>query len=58
MELMRPIMAGIIFGYLLGYHEKKGEKLFHKTLAGVCLIGTLVVLVWAVCITVYYLLLG
>ena len=39
------ILAGIIFGYLLGYQEKKRENFFHKTLAAVCLIGTAVVLI-------------
>ena len=52
------ILAGIIFGYLLGYQEKKRENFFHRTLAGLCLIGTLGVLIWAVSTAVYYLLLG
>lgn len=52
------ILAGIIFGYLLGYQEKKRENFFHKTLAGVCLIGTAVVLIWAASTSAYYLLLG
>ncbi len=51
------ILAGIIFGYLLGYQDKKRENFFHRTLAGVCLIGTFLVLIWAVSTSVYYLLL-
>ena len=48
------ILAGIIFGYLLGYQEKKRENLLHKTLAGVCALATLAVLIWAVGTSVYY----
>ena len=51
------ILAGIIFGYLLGYQEQKRENFFHRTLAGVCLIGTLGVLIWAVATSAYYILL-
>ncbi len=52
------ILAGIVFGYLLGYQEKKKENFFHKILAGACLIGTFLVLIWAVSTSVYYLMLG
>lgn len=52
------LLAGIIFGYLLGYQEKRRENFFHRTLAGVCLIGTFLVLIWAVFTSVYYILLG
>lgn len=48
------ILAGIIFGYLLGYQEKKRENLLHKTLAGLCAMVTLAVLIWAVGTSVYY----
>jgi rhomboid protease GluP len=51
------ILAGIIFGYLLGYQEKKRDNFFHRTLAGVCLVGTFLVLIWAVSTSVYYILL-
>jgi rhomboid protease GluP len=51
-------LAGIIFGYLLGYQEKKRENFFHRILAGLCLIVTLVVLSWAVSTSVYFLLVG
>ena len=50
------ILAGIIFGYLLGYQEKKGEKIFHKFLAGGCAVTTLAVLVWAIGSSIYYML--
>ena len=48
------ILAGIIFGYLLGYQEKKRENLLHNTLAGLCAMATLAVLIWAVGTSVYY----
>ncbi len=48
------ILAGIIFGYLLGYQEKKRENLLHKTLAGLCAMATLAVLIWAVGTSLYY----
>jgi rhomboid protease GluP len=51
------ILAGIIFGYLLGYQDQRSENFFHRTLAGVCLIGTLGVLIWAVATSAYYILL-
>lgn len=52
------LLAGIMFGFLLGYHEKKRENYFHRILAGICLIGTVLVLIWAVFTSAYYLLLG
>ena len=48
------ILAGIIFGYLLGYQEKKRENLLHKTLAGLCAMVTLAVLIWAVGTAIFY----
>ena len=47
------ILAGIIFGYLLGYQEKKRENFFDRILAGVCLLGTFLALIWAVGTSVY-----
>ena len=52
------LLAGLGFGYLLGYHEKKRENLFHKMLAGTCALVTILVLVWAVSTTVYYKMMG
>jgi rhomboid protease GluP len=48
------ILAGLIFGYLLGYQEKKRENIIHKTLAGICAAATLAVLIWAVGTAAYY----
>ena len=42
------LLAGIGFGFLLGYQEKRRENLLHKMLAGICAIATVAVLVWAV----------
>lgn len=47
------MLGGAILGYLLGYQERKRENLSHKFLAGVCMIVTAVVLVWAIVSGVY-----
>ena len=52
------ILAGIALGFLLGYQERKKENLFHKSLAGVCAVSTIVILAWAVGTTVFYRLIG
>jgi len=52
------IVGGIILGYLLGYHERTRENLFHKSLAGVCVVLTVAVLAWAILSSVYYRFLG
>ena len=48
------ILAGIVFGYLLGYQEKKRENIIHKILAGLCAMVTLAVLIWAVGTAIFY----
>ena len=52
------IVGGIILGYFLGYNERTRENLFHKSLAGVCVVLTVAVLAWAVLSSVYYRFLG
>jgi rhomboid protease GluP len=52
------IGAGIAFGFLLGYQEKKRENLLHKTLAGICIVVTTAVLLWAILSSFYYRFLG
>lgn len=52
------IVGGIILGYLLGYQERSRENLFHKSLAGVCVVLTVAVLAWATLSSVYYRFLG
>jgi rhomboid protease GluP len=48
------LISGALGGYLLGYAERKRETAFHKTLGGVCLIVTGLVLAWAVLTSIYY----
>lgn len=48
------ILAGIVFGFLLGYQEKKRENVVHKTLAAACGVITAAVLIWAVGSSIYY----
>ncbi len=42
------LISGIILGFLLGYNEMKRETFFHSVLAGVCIVSTVIILVWAV----------
>ena len=48
------IGAGILLGFLLGYKEIKREGLFHKLLAGVCAVLTLLILALAVVSGIHY----
>ncbi len=48
------LVAGALLGFLLGYHEKKRETAFQKTLAAGCLVITAAVLAWAVLSSIYY----
>jgi rhomboid protease GluP len=48
------IIAGALLGFLLGYQEKMREKFFHKAVAGVCMILTILVLCWVVVSGIYY----
>ncbi len=52
------IVGGIFLGYFLGYQERSRENLFHKSLAGVCVVLTVAVLAWAILSSVYYRFLG
>ena len=52
------IVGCIILGYFLGYQERTRENLFHKSLAGVCVVLTVAVLAWAILSSVYYRFLG
>ena len=47
------IAAGIGLGFLLGYQERKKENIFHKMLAGGCVIITILILAWAVLAGIY-----
>jgi rhomboid protease GluP len=52
------IGAGILLGFLLGYKEIRREGPFHKILAGVCAVLTLLILALAVVSGIYYRVLG
>ncbi|MGV8074814.1 MAG: rhomboid family intramembrane serine protease [Syntrophobacteraceae bacterium] len=48
------LLGGILLGFLLGYNERTQETSNHKFLAGICLVLTAMVLVWAVGTGVIY----
>ena len=52
------MLGGAILGLLLGYQAKRKENLFHKLLAGLCMIVTVAVLGWAIASGVYQRLAG
>jgi rhomboid protease GluP len=52
------ILAGIGLGFLLGYQEKRKERLYHKMLAGACAVATTLVLIWSIGSAVFLRLLG
>jgi rhomboid protease GluP len=49
------LASGIVFGFLLGYTEKRSETAFHRLLALACVAATAAVLVWALASTLNYL---
>jgi rhomboid protease GluP len=48
------MVAGILFGFLLGYQEKSKENQVHKMLATLCVVVTVGVLLWAVAFSFYF----
>ena len=48
------LVAGFLLSFLLGYQEKKPERFFHKTIAGLCAFITILILVWATISGFYY----
>ncbi len=42
------VVSGILAAWLLGYRERGGEFIVHRILATVCLLLTLIVLLWAI----------
>jgi rhomboid protease GluP len=48
------VISGILFAFLTGYNEKKGEFFFHRVLAIGCMFLTFIVLLWAILQAVYY----
>jgi rhomboid protease GluP len=45
-------LAGIAMAHLLGYDERRRESLFHRFLGVACVIGTAIVLCWAIVTTI------
>jgi rhomboid protease GluP len=52
------LLGGIVLALLLGYREKRGETLAHKSLAVACVVLTLGILGWAVVTALWYSLAG
>jgi rhomboid protease GluP len=48
------MVAGAMLGFVLGYEEKRRERLFHRILAGICVVATLFILLWAIGSGVYF----
>jgi rhomboid protease GluP len=48
------IVAGAMLGFVLGYEEKRRERLFHRILAWLCVVVTLLILLWAVGSGIYF----
>ncbi len=46
--------TGILCGLLMGYQEKQRERLSHRLLGAVCLMGTVIILFWAIVPAVIY----
>jgi rhomboid protease GluP len=47
------ICAGAVLGFVLGYHERSKERLYHRILAGLCIVVTVLILVWALASGMY-----
>ncbi len=48
------MLAGILTGLMLGYHERTKENRLHKFLSGICIFCTAAVLAWAVLSSLVY----
>ena len=48
------MVAGTMLGFVLGYEEKRRERLFHRILAGFCVVATLLILLWAIGSGIYF----
>jgi len=51
------MVAGVALAYLLGYRERQREKLSHRFLGLACGAVTVLVLIWAVSSSLFYMLL-
>lgn len=52
------LVGGILLSFLIGYEERFKENIYHKFLAGLCVLSTVCVLAWAVLSSLYLLLVG
>ena len=50
------VLAGILLAFLMGYQDRRREAFFIKILAGICMLLTIAVLLWAVFQALYFLL--
>ncbi|UCH07458.1 MAG: rhomboid family intramembrane serine protease [Deltaproteobacteria bacterium] len=48
------MVAGAMLGFMLGYEERRRERLFHRILAGFCVVATLLILLWAIGSGIYF----
>jgi rhomboid protease GluP len=48
------MVAGAMLGFVLGYEEKRRERLFHRILAWLCVVATLLILLWAIGSGIYF----
>ena len=48
------MVAGAMLGFVLGYEEKRRERLLHRILAGLCVVATLLILLWAIGSGIYF----
>jgi len=46
--------GGLLLGYLLGYRERNRETYYHKIIASLCMVATILILLWAFVSTIYY----
>ena len=50
------VLAGILLAFLMGYQDRRREAFFLKILAGIFMLLTIAVLLWAVFQALYFLL--
>jgi rhomboid protease GluP len=48
------MVAGAMLGFVLGYEERRRERLFHRILAWFCVVATLLILLWAIGSGIYF----
>jgi rhomboid protease GluP len=48
------LLGGILLGYLLGYRESKRGNYYHRIISNLCIVVTILILLWAFSSTIYY----